>query len=71
MVIGEEEVVNILAQIGEIGSWLQAIGLIVVLWIIFQIVALIINKKNRNTLKQLRLDIKRLENKVDKLSKKR
>ncbi|MDP1695406.1 MAG: hypothetical protein Q8L29_00660 [archaeon] len=69
MVIGEEEIINLLIEIGKIGYWLQAIGLMVILWIVFQIVSLIINKKNRNTLKYLRLDIKRLETKVDKLSK--
>lgn len=69
MVVGEEEVLSILAGIGQIGIWLQAIGLIVVIWIVFQVVSFIINKKNRNTLKDLRLDIKRLESKVDKLKK--
>ena len=70
MVVIEEEVVNILTQIGEIGLWLQTIGIIIVLWIIFQVVSFIINRKNRNTLKYLREDINRLERKIDKLPKK-
>ena len=71
MVIGEEEVVNLLTQVGEIGQWLQAIGLIIVLWIIFQIVSFIINRKNRNTLKDLRADINRMEKKIDAFGRKK
>lgn len=69
MILGEEEIANLLAEVGHIGLWLDTIGLIVILWIIFQLTSFIINKKNRNTLKDIRIDIKRLEKKVDKLSR--
>ena len=71
MVIGEEVIVNLLTEVGKVGSWLQAIGLIVVLWIIFQIISGVINRRNHNTIKDLKKDVERLEKKIDRLSKRR
>lgn len=74
-----EEVVNestlfledVAVQFGQFGKWLQAIGLIVILWIGFQIFNLWINRRKKKELVKIREDIKRVENKVDKLLKKR
>jgi len=66
-----EEVVNvstsalsgIVSSVGRIGLWLQALGVVVILWIIFQIVTLIMNRKKRKA-------IYRIEEKLDLLNKK-
>lgn len=62
---------NVLVEVGKIGNWLQAIGAVVVVWIIFQVVNFLINRKNHNTIKDLKKDVERLEAKIDKLSRKK
>jgi len=69
---------DLVAEIGRIGHWLQALGLLIVLWLAFQIIALIVNRKNRRRIKRAlaRFDevdarLKRIEKKVDGLGKKK
>ncbi len=61
--------VDTLTEVGKVGNWVQAIGILVILWIGFQIVNFIINHKKRKHIKLLRGDIHRLEEKIDKLVK--
>ncbi|MAH03542.1 hypothetical protein CMI39_02015 [Candidatus Pacearchaeota archaeon] len=73
-----EEVVNVSAgvlsstilEIGKVALWLQAFGVIIVLWIIFQIVLIINDRKKRRLIYSIKKDIIRIEKKLDKLSKK-
>tara|TARA_Y100000310_G_scaffold339112_1_gene430797 strand:+ start:346 stop:597 length:252 start_codon:yes stop_codon:yes gene_type:complete len=58
---------DVIVELGKWGKWIQALGLVVVLWLVFQIVALIVNRKKRKTLYKIRDDLQRLEKKVDKL----
>jgi len=60
---------EILFEIGELATWLQAIGVVILLWIIFNVVYLLISLKKNKYLKQIQKDIKRLERKINKLSK--
>ena len=62
---------DVAIQMGKFGKWLQAIGLIIVLWVAFQVISLIISKKRKGEVVKLREDIKRLEGKIDKLAKKK
>jgi biopolymer transport protein ExbB/TolQ len=70
-----EEVVNtsgdILIRLGQIGLWIQALGLAIVIWIIFHIISLIITGKRIKEVHQIKEDMKRMENKLDRLLKKR
>jgi biopolymer transport protein ExbB/TolQ len=61
---------EILERLGSLGSWLQAIGAVVVLWLAFEIVSLIINRRKMRQIIDLKNDLKRLEKKVDKLTRK-
>lgn len=61
---------DIVSAVGYIGLWIQAIGLIVILWIIFHVVSLIFNRKRRKILYQIRGDLERIERKINKLLKK-
>ncbi len=63
-------IADIIYQLGQIGIWLQAIGVIILLWIGFQIFNLISNYKKRNQLKNIENKISVLEEKIDKLNKK-
>lgn len=62
---------QLILELGKLGKWLQAIGAIILLWLVFQVVNLIINIKRKNHLKRMGEDIKRLEKKVDNLLRKR
>lgn len=68
--IVNEEIVNLLAKIGTLGSWLQAIGIVILLTIIFQIITFILNKKKLKELEKIRENLSRVENKLDKILKK-
>jgi biopolymer transport protein ExbB/TolQ len=66
-----ELIPEVVYELGRIGTWLQALGVVVLLWLIFTIVNLIINIKRKKTLKAIREDLERLEKKLDRLSKKK
>lgn len=62
--------IGIIAELGKIGIWLQTLGIVIVFWIIVEIVSLIVNRKKRKALYAIRDDLKRLEKKIDHISKK-
>lgn len=55
-------------EIGKVGKWIQAIGIFIILWIIFQIINLLIGRKKVKDLRRIRIDLDRIEEKVDKMS---
>jgi type II secretory pathway component PulF len=58
---------EIVVELGRIGLWIQAVGLIVVLWIVFQAITMYFNRKRRKTLYRIDERLARLEKKVDRL----
>lgn len=62
--------VNILTQVGQIGLWLKAAGIIFILWIIFQVIIVIINARRMKEIYKIKEDMKRMEAKLDKILKK-
>jgi large-conductance mechanosensitive channel len=62
---------ELVVEVGKLGTWLQAIGIIVIAWLIFQIISLIINLQKKKMLQKISEDVKRLEKKVDSLKKRR
>jgi len=56
-------------EVGKIGKWLQALGLVVIFYFVFQIVFLIHNKKREKMILSVQNDLKRLEKKIDKLKR--
>ncbi|MFH1802355.1 MAG: hypothetical protein ABH864_02780 [archaeon] len=73
-----EEVINatteiageILLSLGSIGRWLQAIGAIIILWLIFQIINWVLNRKRIKRLDKLSDKLDEIEKKIDKAIKK-
>ncbi|MBU0959195.1 MAG: hypothetical protein KKB31_04600 [Nanoarchaeota archaeon] len=57
-------------DLGGIASWLQAIGVVLVLWLIFNIIGLLVNYKRKRVLDKLEKDIRILDRKVSQLLKK-
>jgi beta-lactamase regulating signal transducer with metallopeptidase domain len=64
---------SLVSEVGKIGLWLQALGLVVILWVIFQIIALVMNRKRMREVYRIKEDMKRRESKIDNIlaSKKR
>ena len=62
---------DVVIEIGRVANWVQAIGFIIVLWIVFQIISLIVNRKKRKALYMIRDDLKRIEGKLDRVLKKK
>jgi uncharacterized membrane protein YciS (DUF1049 family) len=60
---------GIVVELGQIGLWIQGIGLLVLAWIVFWIITLIMNRKKRKTLYRIEADLKRVEKKLDKVLK--
>lgn len=60
---------DIVLQLGQIGLWVQAVGLIVILWIIFQGITLYYNRKRRLILEHIEQRLKRVERKIDLIIK--
>jgi len=65
-----EQVVNtsssLILEVGKLGNWIQAIGIVVVLWIVLQVITIIINIKKKRILTEIKKDLRRIENKIDK-----
>lgn len=58
-------------ELGKIGRWIQAIGLVIVLWLIFQIIILINNRIKRKKLYAIEERLQRIENMLNKIVKKK
>ena len=61
---------NLIAEVGQLALWLQAIGLLVVLWIVFQIIFLFIEKKKKKRLENIEQRINAIDKKLDILIRK-
>ena len=60
MVIGE-----VITEIGQIGLWLQALGIVIVLAVVFQIISFFYNRKRMKELEVIKEDMRRIEGKID------
>ncbi len=58
-------------ELGKIGKWLQALGVIIVLWLVFQIFNFVINRKRIKLIEEMEKRVDRIEKKIDKILKKR
>jgi len=58
---------NVVFELGRIALWLQALGVVLVFWLIFEVIALIVRRMQRKVLYSIRDDILRIEKKIDTL----
>ena len=61
---------DVVVQLGQIGLWVQAVGLVVILWIIVEAITLYYNRKRRLLLMNIDERLKRVEKKIDLIKKK-
>lgn len=59
-----------ITALGKIGLWLQALGIIVILWIIFQVITFFLNRKRMLEVYKIKHDMVRVEGKIDSILKK-
>ncbi|MEK6928596.1 MAG: hypothetical protein AABW65_01415 [Nanoarchaeota archaeon] len=58
---------DVIKLVGGLALWLQALGIIVVLWIVFEIIMLSLNLKRMREVYAIKKDMKRIEAKIDKI----
>lgn len=56
---------DLVLELGSIGLWVQAVGLVVVLWIIIESITLYYNRKRRLLLEEINERLKVVEKKID------
>lgn len=73
MVTGDivaEDLINasssVVQEVGKVGLWLKGVGVIVILWLVFNSVNLWLNRRKWKKIEKYDEDIKRLEKKVEK-----
>ncbi len=55
---------DVIIQLGSIGLWIQAVGLVVILWIIIEVITLYYNRKRRLLLMDIDERLKRIEKRL-------
>jgi len=65
--ISDAIITDIVKDLGQFGLWIQAIGLVIVIWIVFQIITLINDRIKRRKLYSIQERLEVLEKKIDKL----
>ncbi|MBS3081745.1 hypothetical protein J4416_02280 [Candidatus Pacearchaeota archaeon] len=60
---------DVVLELGQIGLWVQAVGLIVILWIVFQAITMYYNRRRRLLLEEISTRLGKLERKLDSLKK--
>jgi len=66
-----DTITDLTLELGKIGKWIQAIGLVIILWLIFQIIILINNRIRRKRLYTMEQRLERIEKKLDNALKKK
>ena len=62
---------GVIDQLGGIGIWIKAVGLFVIIWIVFQSILLWLNWRRWREIGKIKIDMKRIEEKIDSLVAKR
>lgn len=62
---------SLLGKIGYVALWLQALGVILIIWLIVQAISFYYNWKRMKEVYQIKDDMRRVERKIDKILGKR
>ena len=69
--ISAENATELISKIGNVGLWLQTIGVLAIIWLILSLINWIINARRISLLHKIMEDMKRIEVKIDRLGKKK
>lgn len=61
---------ELVRALGSVGLWLQAIGGVIVLWLAFQTIAWVLNRKRLKRLDKMNDRLDEIEKKLDRVLKK-
>lgn len=64
-----ETPVGLLGGLVSLTRWLEAIGVILVVWVILTIVSFFINRKKLQNIVEVKEDVKIMKRKIDKIEK--
>jgi len=56
---------NLITEVGQIGTLLQALGLVVLITIIFDVIAFVLNRKRLKEIAIIKKDMERIEGKIN------
>ncbi len=62
---------NLIVEVGRLGLLISGIGILTVILVIFYIISLVLNWKKRNELVKIRQRLESVEEKIDKLLRKK
>ena len=69
--VSSEALNQFIVELGRIGLWIQALGVVIVLWIVFEAISIASNVIKRKRLESIEKRLGEIERKIDKvLSKK-
>ena len=58
---------EVISGVGQIGLWLQALGIVVVLVIVFNLISFFYNRKRMKEIAIIKENMDRIEKKIDKI----
>ena len=61
---------NFVIALGKLGLLLQALGVSVILWLVFHIISFLYNQRRMNEIYAIKKDMVRIEGKIDEILKK-
>ena len=58
---------DVMLEVGRVGLWLQALGIVVIIAIIFDIISFILNKRRLKEVQDIKEGMTRIEGKINKV----
>jgi biopolymer transport protein ExbB/TolQ len=62
---------DIVLEVGNLALWLQALGVLTVIFLIFEVIAFLMNRKRLKEINVIKNDMKRIEGKINSLLKRK
>ena len=62
---------DVIIEVGQLGLWLQALGVLTIIFLIFELIAFYINRKRLMEIKGIKANMTRIEGKIDKILRKK
>lgn len=60
---------DVILEVGRLGLWLQALGVVTLFFIVFEIIGFVLNRKRLKEIETIKKDMSRIEGKIDRLIK--
>ena len=58
---------DVVYKVGQMGQWLQALGIVIVITIVFQVITFFLNRRRLKEIEVIKKDMARIEGKIDSL----